>query len=315
MMARQEKATLFGAAAAALALLVAACDETRDVARPDIPFAPLVDDSITDPDNPAKVFRVDFARVEQDYPLSRADLMTLTPENLPTLSQEEIDQIYGRLTAGPIPDGPHRGNLFFARGDSLRTRLDEIIGGIGGRIAGEKVELLEKIGRTMWKGKMFYRDQGVLRNFIEDLAPLTVLIDEPSRLMTTEVPRGGLLGTILPTTEVWLLFPAKLFCGQSLVDGRRESVIIDYNYNDEIEGYQPSPDSLAGRNGLRVRDEVRMIRPGFYLGRAYINRIFLLNFTVYNEEVAEREAEAFAAGGEVAEDCWTGEQLRQANAQ
>ena len=47
-----------------------------------------------------------------------------------------------------------------------------------------------------------------------------------------------------------------------------------------------------------------MIRPGFYLGRAYMNRMFLLNFTLYNAEVAEREAAAFAAGGRVAEDCW-----------
>ena len=32
-----------------------------------------------------------------------------------------------------------------------------------------------------------------------------------------------------------------------------------------------------------------MVRPGFYLGRAYINRAFILNFTLYNEEVAEAQ--------------------------
>jgi hypothetical protein len=110
---------------------------------------------------------------------------------------------------------------------------------------------------------------------------------------------------------VWLLFPAKLYCGQSLVDGRRESVIVDYNYSDEIEGYRKSPDSLAGRGGLRIRDEIRMIRPGFYLGRAYTNRMFLLNFTLFNAEVANRDGPAFAAGGPVAEDCWPGEQARK----
>ena len=31
-----------------------------------------------------------------------------------------------------------------------------------------------------------------------------------------------------------------------------------------------------------------MVRPGFYLGRAYINRAFILNFTLLNEEVARR---------------------------
>jgi hypothetical protein len=286
-------------------------DSTQAAERPDIPFAALTDDSLEDPDNPTKVFRVDFARVEHEFPLSRADLLTLTPANLRILSQEEVDQIYGRLTAGPIPDGAYQGDLFFARGESLRPRLEEILGGIGGRIAGEKVEILERVGRTLWKGKLFDREQLVLRNFIEDFKPLASLIDDPSTLMTAKVPRGGLLGRFLPTTSVWLLFPAKLYCGQSLLDGRHESVIVDYLFGDEIEGYRESPDSLAGRGGLRVRDEIRMVRPGFYLGRAYANRAFLLNFTLYNPEVADAGTEAFAQGEPIAEDCWPGEQNRQ----
>lgn len=287
-------------------------DDPRAAERPDVPFAPLVDRALKDPDNPTKVFRIDFARVEHEFPLSRVDLMQLTPGNLRTLQQEEIDQIYGRLTPGAIPDGPYQGDLFFARGESLRPRLEEVLGGIGGRIAGTKVELLERVGRSLWKGKLFDRDQLVLRNFIEDFKPLEPLIDDPSALMTAEVPRGGLLGHILPTTTVWLMFPAKLFCGQSLLDSRRESVIIDYLYGDEIEGYQANPDSLAGRGGLRIRDEIRMVRPGFYLGRAYANRAFLLNFTLYNPEVADAGTEVFARGGPIAEDCWPGEQNRQA---
>lgn len=286
-------------------------DGTQAAERPDVPFAPLSDESLKDPDNPTKVFRVDFARLEHEFPLSRADRQQLTPANLRPLSQEEVDQIYGRLTAGPIPDGAYRGDLFFARGDSLRPRLEEILGGIGGRIAGTKIELLEHVGRSLWKGKLFDREQLVLRNFIEDFKPLEPLIDDSSALMTAKVPRGGLLGRVLPTTSVWLLFPAKLYCGQSLLDSRRESVIIDYLFGDEIEGYRASPDSLAGRGGLRIRDEIRMVRPGFYLGRAYANRAFLLNFTLYNPEVADAGTEAFARGEPIAEDCWPGEQLRQ----
>jgi hypothetical protein len=109
---------------------------------------------------------------------------------------------------------------------------------------------------------------------------------------------------------VWLLFPAKLYCGQSLLDGRRESVIIDYAYSDELPGYQANPDALAGRNGLRVRDEIRMVRPGLYLGRAYVSKAFLLNFVLYNEEVAAAGLDGFLRGEPVAEDCWPGEQLR-----
>lgn len=289
-------------------LIAAATPAVPAAAQVDIPFAPVQDTSIKDPDNPTKIFRVDFARVEHDFPLSRADRMKITPENLLSLSQEQVDQIYARLTAGPIPDGPHKGDLFFARGESLRTRIDEVLGGIPGRIAGAKIEALEAVGRSLWKGKMFYRDERVLRNFIEDLLPLRPFIDEPSSLMTAKIPRESLLRFIIPNDEVWLLFPAKLYCGQSLFDSRRESVVIDYAYGDEIPGYRASPDSLAGRGGLRVRDEVRMVRPGFYLGRAYANRMFLLNFIVFNPEVMEREGAAFAAGGSIAEDCWPGEQ-------
>ena len=54
----------------------------------------------------------------------------------------------------------------------------------------------------------------------------------------------------------------------------QESIIIDYFYTDEIPGYRERPDFLAGRRGLQVRDEIRMVRPGFYLGRAYIGKIF-----------------------------------------
>jgi hypothetical protein len=286
-------------------------------AQPNIPFAPIEDTALKDPDNPAKKFRIDFARVENDVPLTRQHLMSITPENVAKLTQEKVDQLYGRLTAGPIPDGQHAGTLFFALGDritpktDLRPRLQQILGGLEGRLAGVGIEKLEAIGHDLWKGKVFFRDQRILRNMIENKPAIVALTDDQETVLKTTVPRQGPLGRLFQRDTVWLLFPAKLYCGQSLVDGRRESVIVDYNYSDEIEGYRKSPDSLAGRGGLRIRDEIRMIRPGFYLGRAYTNRMFLLNFTLFNAEVANRDGPAFAAGGPVAEDCWPGEQARK----
>jgi hypothetical protein len=300
-----------GAAAALLALAAFTSGASaQQVSPPDIPFAPIEDTSLHDPDNPTKVFRIDLARVEHEHPLSRADLMKITPENLAVLSQEQIDQVYGRITAGPIPDGHYLGNLFFPRGDSMRARLEEIIGGLPGRLAGQKVEVIENIGRSLWKGKVISREQRILHNMIDDRALLKGFVNDEATVPTTSVPRSGLLGWILPKEKVWLLFPAHIYCGQSLLDARRESVIVDYNYNDDIEGYRKSPDSLAGRGGLRVRDEIRMVRPGLYLGRAYANRALLLNFTLFNADVAAREGAAFAGGGLVAEDCWPGEQQR-----
>jgi hypothetical protein len=307
-------AALWAIRLAGFGYLLSASQDAPEPVRPDLPFAPPVDTTLVDPDNPTQVFHVDLARVEHEFPLTRAQLGALAPENLVALDQEEVDQLFARLTGGPIPDGAYLGDLFFARGGSMAPRLQEILGGIEGRVAAEKIELAEAAGRALWKGKMFFRDDRVLRNFIEDFRTLEGLVDDPDVLAKVEVPREGWLRHVMPTTDVWLLFPAKLYCGQSLLDGRRESVIIDYAFNDDLSGYQANPDALAGRNGLRVRDEIRMVRPGLYLGRAYINKVFLLNFVLYNEAAAEAGLDAFLRGEPVADDCWTGEQFRQAEA-
>lgn len=253
--------------------------------------------------------KMSLARVEHEYPLSVEDRMKITPENLAALSQEQVDQIYARLTAGPIPDGAFDGSLFFPKGSSGKSRLVEIIKGdkkglkvkLRGLVVKRKMRKLEGLGHVLWKGKVFYKDERVLRNRIEDLAVLKPLI-EGSIL---DIPKIN-----VDHKDAWLMFPAKLYCGQSLLDGRRESIIIDYAFTDEIEGYRQRPDYLAGRNAFQVRDEIRMVRPGFYIGRAYLQRFFVLNFTLYNKEIAKNAKNNFLKTGIVAEDCWSGEQQR-----
>jgi hypothetical protein len=243
---------------------------------------------------------LDFARLEHEYPLSPSERESLTPQLLAGYSQEQVDQIYGRLTAGPIPDGSYDGDLFFPRGTDSETRLGEIIGGhLKSRIANLGVRRTEGLGRLLWKGKVFYRNQRLLRNRIEDLALLAPLTGGS----TTGIEKFSVNGR-----DTFLLFPAKLYCGQSLLDGRRESIIIDYAFSDELPGYRESPDGLGGRNGFRIRDEIRMVRPGLYLGRAYLNRIFALNFTLYQRD-AEAAGEAAFRDGRTAEDCWAGTQV------
>jgi hypothetical protein len=249
--------------------------------------------------------KIDFARLEHEYPLSPTDLMSITPENLKAATQEQVDQIYARLTAGPIPDGAYDGQVFFPKGSSQQARMAEIVGGLKGRLVNFKTAKLERIGEIVWKGKVFYRDQRVLRNRIQDLAMLKPLLGED-------------LGTIqkleIDGKDAWLLFPAKLYCGQSLLDGRRESIIIDYAFTDDLEGYREMPDALAGREGLQIRDEIRMVRPGFYLRRAYLKRVFVVNFTLHNPDVAGREGPAFQTSGKVQDDCWIGPQRMTAMA-
>ena len=273
-----------------LSVLLPGCDWFKP-RPPDIKFAP---------DNADYRLKMDLAEVEYKYPLLPADLQKITPENLAALNQEQIDQIYARLSAGPIPDGPFDGGILFPRGSSGKFRVAEIMGGLTGAALQLKGIELDAVGETLWQGKVFFRDERVLRNRIDDLSALKKL-----GLVEGEPKKISVNGK-----DAWLLFPAKLYCGQSLFDSRRESIIIDYFFTEEIPGYQEKPDFLAGRRGVRVRDEIRMVRPGFYLGRAYLDRVFGLNFTLYNKAIAEKDGAAFVQTGQVNEDCWTGTQAR-----
>jgi hypothetical protein len=282
------KRNLLLLALAALALL-AGC-ATPKPPKPNIPFAPAGKDYPSKPD---------LARVEHTLPLTPAQRLILTPENLAALNQEELDQLYARLTAGPIPDGPYQGTVIFADGAGLR-RLREILGGgLKGFIVDREVDKLERFAELLWKGKVFYRDKMELRNQITNRQAVARLFDADLSKMRTATINGR---------EVGLLFPAKLYCGQSLLDSRRESVIIDYLFGEDLDGYLPEIDYVAGRDGVQIRDEIRMVRPGFYLGRAYIARILLLNFTLYNQDVAERGKAELTSTGKVQEDCRPGAQ-------
>jgi len=270
------------------AITLAACSKPEP---PSIGFAPY---------EKGYQSKMDLAQVDYKYPIAPAELAKITPDYLATLEQEQLDQLYARLAAGPIPDGAFDGRILLPRGSSGKFRLSEIVGGFAGTALHLKGLVVEDIGETLWRGKVFFREERVLRNRIEDLTLLKKagLVEGDPKKMSY----GG--------KETWLLFPAKLYCGQSLLDARRESIIIDYFFTDEIPGYQENPDYLAGRRGLKVRDEIRMIRPGLYLGRAYLDKGFALNFTLYDKATDDRAREDFVKTGKVQEDCWPGTQTR-----
>ncbi len=279
---------LVGVMLMASSVLLGGCGERP----PSISFAPNGTDDQQKPD---------FASVEYHFPLTPADLQKITPKNLAALTQEQIDQVYARLTAGPIPDGPFDGKVLWPKGSSGKFRAAEILGGLTDVAVNLQGKKLEAMVSVLWKGKMFYREQRMLRNRIEDLKIL-------KSVLGSDLGRLPKIKTSVKGSDAWLLFPAKLYCGQSLLDARRESVIIDYAFNDELEGYHELPDFLAGRRGFKVRDEIRRVRPGFYLGRAYLDRAFVLNFSLYNEALAGRDGAAFLKTGQRDEDCWGGTQ-------
>lgn len=186
-----------------------------------------------------------------DLPLmSREEREQLTPEILKSYSQEALNKLYAQLSSGSLPDGEYEGTVIFD--DSESNELERILAILSPY--GISENLIKEIGTWLWRGKIFNRKEARLSN------------------------RVGLVRR----------FPAHVFCGQSLLDSRRESIVLDYNYADDLPGYLPVLDWPVTRQGLGIRDELRMIRPGLYLGRAYIKSTFALNF-VLEQSVQESE--------------------------
>lgn len=261
--------------------------------------------------------RPDAAQVEHLKPLSAHDLSSVTAADLARLNQEQLDQIYFRLRSGPFPQGDYRGTVL-VKNDlavTVEEKLIEILikpGTLGGFF---KNALLKKlcstedsakcVGEFLWAGKRFYtpRADGAVevRNAIAPLRANAAL---------TLLGFSNLLGPLhkekqerFNGSSAYMLFPANVYCGISMVDTRRESVIVDFAYGDDFSGsggrpFIPEIDGLAARSGASIRDELRMVKPGLYLGRAYVEKIFVLNFIL---ESIQQPA------GTGDNRCWTGD--------
>lgn len=236
--------------------------------------------------------KIDFATLEAKYPLKIESIKNLDPDKLKKLKGEQLDQLYARLRSGPIPDGGYNGTIIFTEDGGMEGIANHILGtsGLGKEAMALAFHGLKTFGEHMWEGKHFYKTEKVLRNYISNGVVDDFILKGIAKGILGTSPdvskfRKGKLGK----EDYYELFPAKLYCGQSLMDSRRESVIIDYAYSRTIDGYDETVDVLADGQALSVRDEIRMIRPGFYLGRAYLQKAFGLYFTLYNKEVAEKE--------------------------
>ena len=131
------------------------------------------------------------------------------------LLRAELDALFARAEAGPLPDGEYQGTLILPL-DAVPLR---------GAAA--------MAGRLAWRGKVFDAKAGRVTNRV---LPFGV------RAVAAEVRKG----------------PSRL-------DGR-ECIVLDY-----------ARTSLVARS---VRDELRLLRPGLYLGRAYWHGLRVADFAL-----------------------------------
>jgi hypothetical protein len=145
--------------------------------------------------------------------------MTYSIEKLMDMSQQQLDDLFSSVPAGPLPDGEAEGTAIVAPGTTFSPLIARFINSFA------------------WQGKVFDRDKGVLRNKI--------------------LPFG--LNAIL----------AKVYKDKSWLDGK-ECIVLDYADTSLVAQW--------------IRDEIRAIGPGVYLGKVYWDDTRLIDFVLEFEK-------------------------------
>lgn len=131
------------------------------------------------------------------------------------MTPDELDELFKRSPAGEIPDGEAEGTVLLAPGTSVAEPVSKLVHLIA------------------WKGKVFDRGQGELRN---EILPI------------------GLKA-----------IRAKVYKEPSWFDGN-EAIILDYSKTSLVAQW--------------IRDEIREVGPGTYLGLVFWERSKVLHFAL-----------------------------------
>lgn len=141
--------------------------------------------------------------------------MTVSAQDMLSMSQAQLDDLFRASPAGDIPVGEADGEVIVAPG----TEPSEIIAKIAHLVA--------------WKGKVFDPATHTLKN------------------------------RVLPWDEKAVV--AQVYKQDSWFDGR-ECVVLDYSHTSLIAHW--------------VRDEIRLVSPGVYLGIVFWEKHKLINFAL-----------------------------------
>jgi cytochrome P450 len=132
------------------------------------------------------------------------------------MSQAELDALYRDVEVpGPAPMGDTQGTALVLPGRGVS-------------------EILRKVARLLWQGKVFDPARGTLLNKISPLAVKTIR--------------------------------ARVYVGDSWFDRGTQATVLDY-----------SKTSLVAR---WIRDEIREVGPGLWLGKVYAGRWHVLDFAL-----------------------------------
>ena len=136
-------------------------------------------------------------------------------QTLLQMSQAQLDDLFTKSAAGPIPDGATKGTAIIAPGTAFSPAI------------------AQAINFFAWQGKTFDAAHGVLRNRISVLG----------------------LNAIV----------AEVYKGTSWYD-QKECIVLDYSKTSTVAEW--------------IRDEIRELEPGTYLGKVYGGKKPLIHFAL-----------------------------------
>jgi len=142
--------------------------------------------------------------------------VALTQNDLLDLSSAELDDLFRRSPAGGIPNGDADGKVLVG---SENDKVSDNVAWVAKTLA--------------WKGKVFNREKGDLKNKILPFGIKAVR--------------------------------AKVYKQASWFDGK-ETIVLDYSKTSVV--------------AQRVRDEIREIAPGLYLGLVFWGKKEILHFSL-----------------------------------
>ena len=141
--------------------------------------------------------------------------MALDVAQLLAMSQAELDDLFTKSPAGPVPDGSAKGTAIIAPGTVFSKEIAEVI------------------NLFAWQGKTFDAQRGVLTNRISIVGFNAIV--------------------------------AEVYKGESWLD-HKECIVLDYSKTSMVAHW--------------IRDEIRLVSPGVYLGIVYWGRTKLIDFAL-----------------------------------
>lgn len=198
------------------------------------------------------------------------DAGQLTPAVVMQLDQAALDAVYAAAAPGPIPDGTYSATPFVPRPRTNADATAELIARLPDDASHLPVAQVRAAAAALWRTRVFDRSQHVVRAQVDG-----------SQLM----------------------YPGRVQCAPSLSVPDGAAILIDYTASEHLPGYRETPDAVTGRSGLQLREELRALQPGLYLGRAYSGDTLVLNFVLYDDS---RPRAASSAGDRMNDDCGAG---------